>query len=48
MSEPDESPRRVRVPTRCDVFGRPTGFIDADAGAAGHWDETCWSDRPPS
>ncbi|HSS22848.1 MAG TPA: hypothetical protein VLL82_00180 [Mycobacterium sp.] len=37
----------MRVPVRSDAFGRPVDFIEADTAAAGMWDESCWSDRPP-
>jgi hypothetical protein len=44
----EPGPPRVRVASGRDVFGNPTGFLEVDAAAAGQWDETCWSDRPPS
>jgi hypothetical protein len=46
--EADEAePRRVRVPTSRDLYGRPVDFIDADPDAVGHWDDSRWSAHPP-
>ena len=42
-----EPPRRVRVPTGRDLFGRPAGFIEADVDAVGQWDASRWSAQLP-
>jgi hypothetical protein len=42
-----EPPRRVVVPTGRDLYGHPVDFIECDADATGHWDETRWSAHPP-
>ena len=42
----EESPHRIRVPTRYDMFGTPTEFIECDPEAAGQWDSRCWRDHP--
>lgn len=44
---PDHEPRRVRVPTDHDAFGRPINFVEADVDAAGAWDDSRWSAHPP-
>jgi hypothetical protein len=47
LDEP-EPPRRVRVPTGRDLFGRPTDFVECDDPAAvGHWDASRWSAESP-